>query len=247
MATTTRTRSGTESTRSTPSVARGRRRPRRRIWPLVLVGVLVVALLAGAGWLVGFSNVLAAHRVDVTGTRTLTDDQVRQAAAVPLGVPLARQDLGGIADRIAALPQVENVRVDRRWPETIEIVLTERSPVLVAQNGNALMLVDRHGVAYLGVRTRPKNLPLTTVGPGNTPLLAEVGSVAGAMPKKLRGQVATIRAESPYALVVGLESGVEVIWGAAEESELKGEIVLALLKQKPKTIDVSAPHNSTIR
>ena len=57
----------------------------------------------------------------------------------------------------------------------------------------------------------------------------------------------TIRAESPYALVLVLDSGMEISWGTSEQSKLKGEVALALLKQKPKAIDVSAPHNPTIR
>ena len=58
-----------------PSVADGKRdrRPRRRrIWPFVLVGVLVLALIGGLVWLVGFSTVLAAQRVQISGLKTLT-------------------------------------------------------------------------------------------------------------------------------------------------------------------------------
>lgn len=248
MATATPTRS---ASRTPPSVAAGRQRRRRRrgrrVWPVVLAVLLVASLLSGAVWLVGFSPVLAAHRVEVSGVKALTDDRVRKAAAVPLGVPLARQDLGGTAKRVAALPQVEHVRVDRRWPDAVDIAVTERTPVLVAQNGNGFLLVDRRGVAYLPVDRRPDALPLTTVGPSNTDLLADVGSVSGAMPTKLRSQVKTLRADSPYAVIVVLDSGVEVAWGTAEQSKLKGEITLALLKQDPKAIDVSSPHYPTIR
>ena len=63
---------------------------------------------------------------------------------------------------------------------------------------------------------------------------------------KLRDQVVTIRAESPYALVLVLDSGVEIAWGTSDQSKLKGQVALALLKQHPKAIDVSSPHNPTI-
>src|SRR5689334_9194363 len=90
-----------------PSVADGkkRRRPKgRRVWPLVLVGVLVLALVGGLVWLVGFSSVLAAQRVDISGLKTLTRAEVTAKAAVPMGVPLARQDLSAVAARIATFP-----------------------------------------------------------------------------------------------------------------------------------------------
>ena len=71
--------------------------------------------------------------------------------------------------------------------------------------------------------------------------------VSRELTKKLRDQVVTIRADSPYALVLVLDSGVEIAWGTSEQSALKGQIALALLKQDPKAIDVSAPHNPAVR
>ena len=35
-------------------------------------------------------------------------------------------------------------------------------------------------------------------------------------------------------------------WGTSDQSALKGQVALALLKQKPKAVDVSSPHNPTI-
>jgi cell division protein FtsQ len=70
--------------------------------------------------------------------------------------------------------------------------------------------------------------------------------VSRELPKDLRGQVVTIRADSPYALVLVLDSGVEIAWGTSEQSKLKGQVALALLEQDPKAIDVSSPHNPTI-
>ena len=65
--------------------------------------------------------------------------------------------------------------------------------------------------------------------------------VSRELPKKLRDQVVTIRAESPYALVLVLDSGVEIAWGTSDQSALKGQVALALLKQDPKAVDVSSP------
>ena len=50
-----------------------RRQWRRRwlAWRYVVVGVLLVALLAGGGWLVYFSDVLVVKRVDVEGQHLL--------------------------------------------------------------------------------------------------------------------------------------------------------------------------------
>ena len=242
MATTTMTRP--------PSVAdgkKGRRPRRRRVWPFVLGAVLLIALLATAGWLVGFSSVLATRQVQVTGLKTLTVDEVNSKAAVPLGLPLARQNLSAIADRVAELPQAEHVLVERSWPNSVKIVVTERTPVFAIRYANLYVLVDKNGVPYLTVTTQPAGLPLAAVSKDDRASLVEIATVSRDLSKKLREQVVTIRADSPYSLVLALDSGVDVSWGTSEQSKLKGEVALALLKQDPKAIDVSSPHHPAIR
>jgi len=235
-----------------PSVADGKRHKRekvrrRRVWPIVLIGVLVVALAGGAVWLVGFSTVFAAQQVQISGLKTLSRSSVTTTADVPLGVPLARQDIAAIAGRVATYPQVEHVVVKRTWPSTVSITVTERTPVFAVRYANLFVLVDKHGVPYLTVDKQPDNLPVAAASQSDRASLVEIATVSRELTKKLRNQVKTIRAESPYALVLVLDSGVEVSWGTSEQSELKGEVALALLKQKPEAIDVSAPHYPTIR
>ena len=46
---------------------------------------------------------------------------------------------------------------------------------------------------------------------------------------------------------VVLDDGVELSWGTSDQSELKGQVALALLEQHPKAIDVSSPHHPAIR
>ena len=152
-----------------PSVADGKRRRRpkgRRVWPFVLVGVLVLALVGGLVWLVGFSSVLAAQRVQISGLKTLTRAEVNQKAAVPLGVPLARQDLSAVAGRVATFPQAENVVVERSWPDTITITVTERTPVFAVRYANLYVLVDKRGIPYLTVSERPVEPPAGRRQPG---------------------------------------------------------------------------------
>ena len=73
-------------------------RPARR-WYAV-AALLVLVLLA---WLIGFSSVLGVRSVDVLGARTVTAAQVRAAAGIRTGTPLARLDLGAIRSRLSAV------------------------------------------------------------------------------------------------------------------------------------------------
>ncbi|GAA1823792.1 cell division protein FtsQ/DivIB [Microlunatus capsulatus] len=223
-----------------------RRSARRR---LVAAGVagLVVVLVGVLVWLLTASSVLAARTVDVSGQRGLTPDQVREAAAVPLGVPLARQDVDAIARRVTTLPQVASARVERRWPHAVEVVVTEREPLLAIRQPDGFALVDDQGVAYETVARVPDGVLRADADPGAVPLLTALGVVAAALPVELADRVERVRATAADDIVLELRSGTTVRWGDASESDLKAQVVEALRTSKTRAIDVSAPHNPATR
>lgn len=221
-------------------------RPRRRVWTMVLVGLLAL-LLAGGLWVVGFSSVLATTTVVVSGVDVLSKAEVREAARVPLGRPLARQDLDRVARGVAELRPVRSVSVDRRWPHTIVIRVVERTPTIAVRQPDGLLLLDRFGVGYQTVTKVPDGVVRAEIDPSYSALAVDVAEVVTALPAKLKADVEVIEARSPPAIVLVLDSGVRVVWGTAAESELKATITRALLERKPKQIDVSAPHNPAVR
>jgi cell division protein FtsQ len=224
-------------------------RSRRRRKALVFVAIALVVALLGAGvWGVYYSSALVTKRVNVIGTHKLTRTQVSLAAQVRIGVPLARQDLDAIAERTTTLPAIESAAITRDWPSTITVTVVERRPVLaVRQSSGGYVVVDKSGVAY---QTQPVLTPevvLAEVNPGDAALLSDVATVAAALPLKLRGKVDRITAGSRDSIALVMRSGLIVNWGGSSDSELKAQVVNALLKQKPKSaIDVSSPHNPTI-
>lgn len=219
-----------------------RRRGRRRIWLWALAGLLVL-LGAAAAYVVGYSSMFATTAVTVRGEHVLSNAEVRSAAQVPLGRPLARQDVDRIAANVAQLRPVRMVRVEREWPHTIAVRVVERTPVLGVWQPDGLLLLDREGVGYQTVPARPDGVVRADVDPTYTALVADVADVAAALPKKLKADVESIEARSPTGITVVLDSGLRVTWGSSDESALKAEITLALLERRPQTINVSAPHN----
>lgn len=229
-----------------PSTGRCSRR-RRTLITLVAVGLAVV-LAATAGWLVYFSSVFSVHQVAVTGTRELSPAQVREAAQVPVGQPLIRQDLTVFAQRTAQLPGVADVQVTRVWPGTVAIAVVEREPLLAVPQPEGYAIVDRHGVAYVVRSLIPKGVLRANVNPDDVALLTEVGVVASALPAGLKAKVVKVAALDRDDITLQLQSGLVVSWGSADQSPLKAEVTAALLKRKPQTrIDVSSPHNPAIR
>jgi cell division protein FtsQ len=222
---------------------KSRRSGRRKVLAFTSIA-LVLALLGVTVWGVYFSTALVTKRVSVIGTHGLTPMQVSFAAQVPLGVPLARQDMDAIAERTTSLPPVESAAVTRDWPSTIRITVVERKPVLAVRQPDGYAVVDKSGVAYQTKPVMPPEVLLAEVDAGDAPLLSEVAIVATSLPKKLRGMVDRITAVNRDSIVLVLESGRTVTWGSSSDSELKAQVARGLLKRKPKSsLDVSSPHN----
>ena len=224
---------------------KGSRRPRGRIIALLL---LTVVLLGAAAWLAYFSPYLVVRKVVVSGQQQLQTEQIITAAQVPMGTPLALQDVDAIARRATTLPPVQSASVTRRWPDTIKVTVTERRPLLAIRQMGGFTLVDHEGVAYAESASRPDGVMLVEVNPADRLLLQQVGTVTAAISGGLGRRVTTVAATNADRIVVKLKSGVTVNWGSAADSPLKADIVTALLKSKhPASIDVSSPHNPAAR
>jgi cell division protein FtsQ len=213
----------------------------------VLLAVLVAAVLVVVGWLFAFSSVLAARTVQVRGTQILAVDDVRAAAGVRLGTPLARQDLQAVADRVATLKPVSRVDVTRSWPDTVVIEVRERTPLLAVGQPDGFLLIDASGTGYQTVPAAPAGVLLTEADVTNGPLLSQLGSVAAAMPPDLRSKVKLAKAITADGIRLTLTDGDVVLWGSAEQSSLKAQVLTSLLKQRGTTYDVSAPHSPAVR
>ena len=109
-----------------------RRRARRwLVWRRILLALALVGLVAGLVWLFFFSSVLTVKGAEVRGVEVLTSAEVEEAAAVPLGVPLATLDLTALEARIEGLAAVRSVEASRAWPDQVLIEVTEREAVAV--------------------------------------------------------------------------------------------------------------------
>ncbi|MEV6346688.1 FtsQ-type POTRA domain-containing protein [Actinoplanes sp. NPDC051851] len=229
-------------------MARARQRRLRAAMPWAVgAGVLLVAGVLT--WLVYGTSVLGVRNVEVVGVQVLTADQVRAAAAVQEGRPLAGVDLDRVGARIRALPPVDRVAVSRRWPGTLMIEVVERTPVAAVPAGTRFTLIDGEGVPFRTVAEQPDGLPLARLAtPGRDD--ENTGSaltVLAALSDDLREQLIAISVASPVQIRLELRKGRVVIWGDDTDSAKKSEVATALLKQKGDEIDVSATTVVTIR
>jgi cell division protein FtsQ len=228
-------------------MARARRRRIRAVAPWGM-GVAVVLVLGGLVWLATQTSVMGVNLIRVTGVSILDPEEVRAAAQIPAGTPLARVDTRVVAQRISALPPVASVDVGRSWPDTVTIAVVERTPVAVVPQERQFGLVDRSGVVYLTVTARPAGLPVIQIadpGPDNPETKAAL-LVLGDLTPELRSQLEKVVVEAPARIRLELTRGRTVVWGDAEQGELKARVATALLGRKGTQIDVSAPEVVTV-
>ena len=225
-----------------------RRRGRRRL-AVLLGSVLGAAWLA---YLLLLGSAFGARTVDVAGAGLLSADEVRAAAGVPAGHPLLRLDLGAVADRVRALPPVAEVVVQRSWPSTVTIRITERVPLAYAPAGAAgtgAQLVDATGLWFATVAAPPPGLPRLHAADGaaTAAAAAVLATLADPAHQGVRAELVSVQADSPLDIRLGLRGERTVRWGSAEASPRKAGVLAVLLSQPGTVYDVASPELPTIR
>jgi cell division protein FtsQ len=254
------------TTRTKPrGAAAGMARKRTNPWKALFVVVLMVGLVGAAGWVVLGSRLLVVRHVDVTGMKRLHRAEVLRAAAVPLGTPLARLNGGAVRARVAAVAQVRSVTISRKWPSTLRIQITERTPEVAVAADGRFDLVDAAGVTVATAKKPPHGMPrLNITGglPGNPAVRAAVAAVT-ALPPALEAKVRQVDAPDAAHVTLHLRiwrpipgpripgrphkrpHAVTVAWGDGSRGKEKSDVLTALLTHDATRYDVSSPDVAT--
>jgi cell division protein FtsQ len=215
-------------------------------WRRVVALLALMALLVGAVWLSYFSDVLAVEDVEVQGTRTLSSEEVREVAAVPSGLPLARVDLDAIRARVEALAVVRDADVTRTWPDGVLVDVEERVAIAVIEIGGRTRGMDAEGVVFRDYPKPPPGMPqVRTSTDTRSDALREAALVVEALPTEISRRVDHVEVATIDQISLVLRDGKTVVWGSAEESDAKAEVLAGLLQQPASKYDVSVPAQPT--
>ncbi|MFF4605488.1 cell division protein FtsQ/DivIB [Streptomyces sp. NPDC001339] len=263
MAGPTTARRGEKKSRPGPPSAKAS--PGRRLrWPpvpfrapgrrgLIIMAVLVVLLGASGAWALYVSDWLRVAHVEATGTEVLTPREVVAAADAPMDTPLISVNTDAVARRVKSrLPRVKSVDVERSWPDTIGLKVTERTPELVMREHGKFVEVDVEGVRFATVATAPKDVPLLDLAVSDSPgprrfgidRLRRAGAEAARdLPTAVHRDVRTVRVRSYDSITLELTGGRTVAWGSREQGAEKAKVLTALLKaaRDARHFDVSVP------
>ncbi|AZG43708.1 cell division protein FtsQ/DivIB [Gordonia insulae] len=228
-------------------IGRGRGGSRRS--RLLLGTLAVVVVVVGLGLIAYFTPLMSVRSTDVQDNRAVPTDQIIGAARVPNGTPLLQVDTQAVAQRIAAIPSVESVRVQRSYPSALTITVVERQPVVKVTDGQKVHVLDRTGVGYLeydtttGVPPEMNRLPEFSTpnpGPGDPTTVATLKAVAE-LPASISGRLRKVTASSPVDIEFTLTGDKTVIWGDSTRGAEKARTLDALLTRPATMYNVSSP------
>jgi cell division protein FtsQ len=118
---------------------------------LFLVGIAVTIIAFIWGLERGTRLLLASHlelnTIEVRGFQRTDQEQIMEAAAVPLKTPVFQLDLKEIAERVETLPWVRSCEVRRVLPDKLSVRVIERQPVALIRMVN-LYYVDEDGTPF---------------------------------------------------------------------------------------------------
>lgn len=232
-------------------VRRFTKRSRRRRITWAVVGALLVGLIAVV--VIGaYSPLMALREIRVEGASRVPAAEVQAAFSGVVGTPLPLIDSEVVHEALSAFPLIETYSTETIPPGTLVIRIVERTPVGVIDTGNGLELVDAAGVVIERPEARPEGQPLIQVDGG---VAAEgfraIAAVVRSVPPDVRAQLTGASAATTDDVRLELAGGASVVWGSAEDSALKADVLATLMRAAPpgtvSLYDVSAPTSPVTR
>lgn len=229
----------------------GARRRRRRIG--AVLGVLAaLAVLAGVLFL---SPALAVRDITVRGAELTDPARVESALDAYRGVPLTRISKDEVRERVGRIPQVRSIEVLLEPPHHLVVALRERVPVAAIEDDGEFVVVDSEGVELMTAGSAEEaGVPVVTGGRDvlEGERFEAIADVLAALPESVLAQLRTASAESLSSVELAFTDGRTVVWGTAEDSELKSQVLRELVEARGagsgvETYDVSSPTRPVVR
>ncbi|MFI8565056.1 cell division protein FtsQ/DivIB [Rhodococcus sp. NPDC078407] len=225
-----------------------RARVRRSRRTALLIALAVVVVVVGSAATVYFTPLLSVRNIAVAGESSVSEQDILDRLDVPTGLPLVRVDTAAAAQRVAAIPALATVRVQRKYPSTVQVTVEERTPVAFFDSPDGTHLLDSSGVDFAIAPPPPGVVRLVTDNPVyGDPVTKDALAVLDTLPPLLRDQVGELRASTLSDISIQLLDGRTVVWGDKEDSERKAAVAIALLSQPGQIFDVSSPDLPTTK
>lgn len=96
----------------------------------IVLAVLAIVVAVGI-FILSRTDMFPVTKITVSGVHHLTDQETAELASVPEGTTLLNVDAGGIEGRLESNPWILDASIERRFPDTLNLNITEREIVAV--------------------------------------------------------------------------------------------------------------------
>ena len=226
-----------------------------RLLAVLGIGAAVVVIAYAAA---RYASLFALEELEIAGGPPAVREAVRETGAPFLGDSLVELDQDEVRRRLAALPSVRAVTVDRAFPHTLQIVVVPERALAVVRNGREAWVVSERGrVISAADADAPQPVVWTTSEPDLAPgAVVESENILLALqalrrlPRGLPERVDTARASYGEITVV-LADGMEIRLGRPDQLALKLAVaarVLGAMAAEDRAaldyLDVSVPEKA---
>ncbi|MEX0991908.1 MAG: FtsQ-type POTRA domain-containing protein [Actinomycetota bacterium] len=210
-----------------------------------LVGLVAIALAVGA------SPLFHVKTVEITGTSELGRGDILEAAGLRSDTNLITLSPRDVEDRIVADPWIRTAVVERHFPSTLVITVTERVPAVAVRRDGTYWIVAADGVT-LGESPREPGLPPVKgarpapVGETTGPMAA-AAAVAAAWPDVVLAEDPQIGIAPDGSVTVELRRHITVDYGIPTDPAQKAQALAGVLvwaqrnKERLASIDLRVP------
>ena len=213
---------------------------RRHIRRLLLTVLVLIPVFAGLLiWLAFFTDVCAVERINIAGNKNLTCDYVRQLSGIASYKNLITVPVKRLAANLECSLWIRKAKIGRHLLHTVNIVVEERSPIAMLDYSGAGFLVDERGFVFAEaaadqlpdlMRINCGDLPVPKIGETiKDKKVSESVKIVASMPTGLRTVLVLANPFDGRGNVFVSKDGFAIVYGSAEETARKNEILQVIL------------------
>jgi cell division protein FtsQ len=208
-----------------------------------LIAGVVIAVLAGATYILGYSTFFTVTSVEVIGSTKPINTGITK------GEKLARVEPRAVATKLENLDWVESADVSRNWINgKVVVELKQRTPIATFNN----QVIDSTGASFIPQGERPSGL--IEIQANGIEAATKAVNFLTELPEELNSTLTVVKVRATGAFVLITENNgkkLEIRWGSNSENELKIKVYKALIALPEnadiKRVDVSAPHAPIVK
>ncbi len=168
------------------------------------VAFALVALLAGT-WIYRHTQSdgrFAVKSVEVAGATHTSKAELDAVLSSYVGANLFKIDIAGVRRDVLTLPWVSRIDIEKKLPDTLRIVVSEREPVALTLTPEGLRYVDEKGAPFAPLSTAVGDPDLPLVSGDSLQRAAELVRDLRRNDPQVYSRISEVRAIAPDAFAV---------------------------------------------